>query len=100
MFTLSNKQKQIEIMTTLVLTALEADTLQEIIDNSDICVIEKSNFSNVGVKDLAKLTSIDIKKMRGVVSSLIQKGMVYIEDLDGDGTELVYLENEFFYLSE
>lgn len=87
-------------MKTLKLTALETNTVKEIIDNSDICTVEGSNFSNVGVKDLAKLTSIDIKQMRGVVSSLIKKGMVYIEDVDGDGTELVYLENDFLYLSE
>jgi hypothetical protein len=87
-------------MQTLRLTALEADTLQEIIDNSDVCVVEQSNFSNVGVKDLANLTSISIKQMRGVVSSLIKKGFVYLDDVDGDGTELVYLDNDYLYLAE
>ena len=87
-------------MQTLKLTALEADTLQEVIDNSDVCAVEQSNYSNVGVKDLANLTSISIKQMRGVVSSLIKKGFVYLDDVDGDGTELVYLDNDYLYLSE
>jgi hypothetical protein len=37
--------------------------------------------------------------MRGVVGSLIKKGIIYIADFDDDGTEIIYLSNEYFYLS-
>tara|TARA_R110000822_G_scaffold145919_11_gene284867 strand:- start:377 stop:631 length:255 start_codon:yes stop_codon:yes gene_type:complete len=83
-------------MTTLVLTELEQITLEQIVDNTDIS--EGSIFSNVDLKSLSEWTSIETKKLRGVISSLIKKGLVYLDDVDGDGTELVYLEDEFFYL--
>tara|TARA_R110000751_G_C13457285_1_gene444926 strand:- start:168 stop:440 length:273 start_codon:yes stop_codon:yes gene_type:complete len=86
-------------MKNLNLTQLETTTLTELINNIDIDITEDSIFSCVDVNDLSKFTGIEIKKMRGVVGSLIKKDIVYIEDVDGDGTELVYLENDYFYLS-
>lgn len=79
------------------LTQLETTTVKELIKNLDIN--GDSIFSNVETNDLSEFTGIEINKMRGVVGSLIKKGIVYIEDFDGDGTELLYIENEYFYLA-
>ncbi len=67
--------------------------------NVDIDINEDSIFSSVETEDLSNFTGIEIKKMRGVVGSLIKKGIVYLEDYDDDGTEIIYLDNEYFYLS-
>ena len=83
-------------MKTIKVTELEQVTLFAILDNTDIS--GDSIFSNVDLKSLSKWTSIETKKLRGVISSLIKKGFVYLDDVDGDGTELVYLENEYFFL--
>ena len=86
-------------MKNLNLTQLETTTLTELINNIDIDITEDSIFSCVDANDLSKFTGIVINKMRGVVGSLIKKGIVYLVDEDGDGTEIVYLENDYFYLS-
>lgn len=86
-------------MKNLNLTQLETTTLTELINNIDIDITEDSIFSCVDANDLSKFTGIAINKMRGVVGSLIKKGIVYLVDEDGDGTEIVYLENDYFYLS-
>lgn len=39
-------------------------------------------FSVVSVTDLAKKYEFDIKQLRGVVSSLIKKGIVYVHEYD------------------
>ena len=83
-------------MKTIKVTELEQIALFEIIDNTDIS--GDSIFSNVDLKSLSEWTSIETKKLRGVISSLIKKGFVYLDDVDGDGTELVYLEKEYFFL--
>jgi|SaaInl85LU_5_DNA_1037374.scaffolds.fasta_scaffold08476_11 hypothetical protein len=83
-------------MKTIKVTELEQVTLFAILDNTDIS--GDSIFSNVDLKSLSKWTSIETKKLRGVISSLIKKGFVYLDDVDGDGTELVYLEKEYFFL--
>lgn len=36
------------------------------------------------VKDVAKVTGLDSKSIRGVISSLIQKGLVYIDEYDAN----------------
>ncbi len=86
-------------MKNLNLTQLETITLTELIKNVDIDINEDSIFSSVETEDLSQFTGIEIKKMRGVVGSLIKKGIVYLEDYDDDGIEIVYLDNEYFYLS-
>jgi DNA replication protein DnaD len=86
-------------MKNLNLTQLETVTVSELIKNVDIDINEDSIFSSIETEDLSNFTGIEIKKMRGVVGSLIKKGIVYIEDFDDDGTEIIYLDNEYFYLS-
>lgn len=85
-------------MENLNLTELENQTLTELFKYIDIN--EYQNFSNAGVEDLSQFTGIEIKKMRGVLASLIKKGIVSIEDFDGDGTELVYLNDEYMHLTK
>ncbi len=86
-------------MKNLNLTQLETVTLSELIKNVDIDINEDSIFSGVQTEHLSIFTGIEIKKMRGVVGSLIKKGIIYIADFDYDGTEIIYLSNEYFYLS-
>jgi len=86
-------------MKNLNLTQLETVTLSELIKNVDIDINEDSIFSGVQTEHLSIFTGIEIKKMRGVVGSLIKKGIIYIADFDDDGTEIIYLSNEYFYLS-
>ena len=59
-------------------------------------------YSDVDPEELSKHTQIPIKKLRGVISSLAQKRLIYVEDVRGWGLpmdSIVYptLMTYFFY---
>ena len=68
------------------LTVSEADTLKALINS----MYAEYNFSDVTVGDLAQITGTPTKILRGVVSSLIKKGLVEKFENEG-GYVILYL---------
>lgn len=85
-------------MENLKLTQLEEKALNELVKHLDVDSACESQFSGANVEDLSKHTNIEMSKMRGVVSSLIQKDIVYIEDFDCDGSEMLYINDKLLKL--
>ena len=75
------------------LTAMEAEVMDSLISQ----LYAEAGFSDVDAKDLSKDTGIPTSKIRGVLSSLVQKGYVWIDD-PGCGYQLVYLATEKYHL--
>tara|TARA_R110002020_G_scaffold75424_1_gene191994 strand:- start:157 stop:426 length:270 start_codon:yes stop_codon:yes gene_type:complete len=79
------------------LTQLEEKTVNELVKYLEVYFDENGKtdgyWSSAEVKDLSQDTGIPMSKMRGVISSLIQKDIVYIEDYDCDGTETIYIKD-------
>ena len=81
----------------LNLTDMESKALQALIDG----LYAEPGFSDVDANDISKMTKIDISKIRGVISSLVKKGIVYVdtsEVMPGSGTYLIELNSEYWYL--
>jgi len=77
----------------LGLTEMEQDAMQALILN----LTEEPSYTSVNVEDLSGATGIDTKKMRGVLASLVKKGIIYI-DKGGSELELINLNKDFWYL--
>ena len=75
------------------LTVLEKQTLQAIIDG----LYAEPGFSDIDVNDLVRPVGKSSKVLRGVLSSLIKKGYIYIDDPD-TGYQLIYLSESKYYL--
>lgn len=75
------------------LTAMETQVMESLIS----LLYAEAFFSDVDAKDLSQDTGIPTSKIRGVLSSLVQKGYVYIDD-PGAGFQIVYLCKNKFYL--
>jgi len=58
------------------LTELEKQVLQCIAD----CMYAEWGFSDIGATDVARETGIETKVVRGVISSLVKKKLVQVED--------------------
>jgi hypothetical protein len=85
------------------LTPMEEKTLGAIIDG----LYAEPGFSDIDANDVSKETEIPTRKLRGVLSSLIQKGYIHIVPTDpwqGFGSrkmpvyEIIYLNEEKYYL--
>ena len=77
------------------LTELESRTLQGLIPE----LYAEPHFSDVDVNDLSRITKIPTRSLRGVLSSLIKKGYIYIDDYYGAGNnQLIYLIIDKWYL--
>ena len=89
-------------MKKLNLTQLEEKTVNELVKHLDVYLDENGKedgyWSSASVENLSEYTNIQMTKMRGVISSLIQKDIVYIEDYDCDGTETVYIKENLLNL--
>ena len=75
------------------LTVLEKQTLQAIIDG----LYAEPGFSDIDVNDLVRPVGKSSRVLRGVLSSLIKKGYIYIDDPDA-GYQLIYLSESKYYL--
>jgi hypothetical protein len=58
------------------LTALESKALQSIAN----LMYAELGFSDIGATDVSEETGIEMNSLRGVISSLVQKGYISIED--------------------
>lgn len=81
------------------LTQLEKQVLQTIADN----MYAEWGFSDVGATEIAQDTKIEIKVLRGVLSSLVKKSLIEVEDRSDHGgyvandpswEPIIYLKNE------
>ena len=77
------------------LTTLEDKLLTSFINCLDK---HEPTFSNVYVEDLPEISGIPMKSLRGVLSSLIHKGIIVTMSF-GEGDEgVAYLNEEYFHL--
>jgi hypothetical protein len=77
------------------LTVLEKTTLQAIIDR----LYAEPGFSDIDVNDLVKPTGNSTKTLRGVLSSLIKKDYIQIDNYCGNGEyQIIYLNESKYYL--
>lgn len=55
----------------------------------------EKGFSDVSTKDLAQAAEISTKSIRGVIGSLVKKGVLWVDD--SCGVEIVYLQEQHWY---
>ena len=80
-------------MENLNLTPLETQTLESLIS----LLYAEAGFSDVDAKDISDDTGIPMRSIRGVLSSLVQKRIISIDE-NGAGFQLIYLNPDFWYL--
>ena len=76
------------------LTALEQSTLQSLIRG----LYAEPGFSDVDAHDLSRATGIATRSLRGVLSSLVQKGYISIDEANDAGYVIIYLNESKYYL--
>ncbi len=83
---------------TLQLTKMENEVLTTLIDN----LYAEPGFSDIDANDLSKKTNIPMKSIRGVISSLVKKEIVSLEEHDNAFSDkqyiIIYLNEAFYYL--
>ena len=77
----------------LNLTELESLTLTAFIGG----LYAEPGFSDVDVNDLSKELEISTKVLRGVLGSLVKKGIVSIEE-NGGGYDIIHMNEKYWYL--
>ena len=80
-------------MNELNLTELESKTLTAFIRG----LYAEPGFSDVDVNDLSSVLGIPTKVLRGVLGSLVKKGIVSIEE-NGGGYDIIYMKEKYWYL--
>ena len=82
----------------LQLTDLETQVLENLINN----LYAEPGFSDVDAKDISSSTGIPMKSIRGVISSLVKKGIVHLEETDNmwasEQFVIIYLHDSHWYL--
>jgi hypothetical protein len=82
----------------LSLTKLETTVLETLIDG----LYAEPGFSDVDAHDIAKATKISTKSIRGVLSSLVKKGIIWLDETCSYGAEkqyvIIYLSRDYWYL--
>ena len=64
----------------------------------------EAGFSDISYKEIEGDTGIDSRRLRGVLSSLIKKGLIWIDDREDEGFlnrpdyHIIYLSNTLWYL--
>lgn len=77
----------------LNLTELESKTLTTFIGG----LYAEPGFSDVDVSDLSSELEISTKVLRGVLGSLVKKGIVSIEN-NGGGYDIIHMREKYWYL--
>jgi hypothetical protein len=80
----------------LSLTAMETQVMESLIVN----LYAEPGFSDVDAKDLSRSTKIPTRSIRGVLSSLVKKGLITIDNSCSSNRayELIYLNPGYWYL--
>jgi Fic family protein len=76
------------------LTAMEQSVLKAFINN----LYAETGFSDIDAKDLSIWTGISTRSIRGVLSSLVQKGYLDIDEANDAGYVIIYLKESKYYL--
>jgi predicted transcriptional regulator len=77
----------------LDLTELESLTLTAFIGG----LYAEPGFSDVDVNDLSSELEISTKVLRGVLGSLVKKGIISIEE-NGGGYDIIHMREKYWYL--
>jgi DNA-binding MarR family transcriptional regulator len=77
----------------LSLTPLETQVLECFINN----LYAEPGFSDVDANDISKQTKIPTTSIRGVLSSLVKKGIIQLDENDSKYV-IIYLNEQFWYL--
>jgi predicted transcriptional regulator len=77
----------------LNLTELESLTLTAFIGG----LYAEPGFSDVDVNDLSSELEISTKVLRGVLGSLVKKGIVSVDE-NGGGYDIIYMREKYWYL--
>jgi len=81
--------------TAATFTALEQKTVSAFV----ACLYAEPGFSDVNAPDLVVETGIPMAQMRGVLSSLTQKGVLDVdEEFQHGGYGIIYLRQKFYFL--
>lgn len=79
-------------------TDLEKQVVESLVSQ----LYAEPGFSDVDAKDIARDINVDIKSVRGAVSSLVKKGVVTICETDNWGVleqfQIIYLNESHYYL--
>lgn len=82
----------------LNLTDLQAEVMEALINE----LYAEPGFSDVDVHDIAKEIGKSTKIIRGVLSSLVKRGIISVERTETFGApkqyEIIYLNKEYWYL--
>jgi hypothetical protein len=82
----------------LSLTNLENTVLETLINN----LYAEPGFSDVDAHDIARETGISTKSIRGALSSLVKKGIVFLDETETYGAPqqyvIIYLSSDYWYL--
>ena len=78
----------------LNLTPQENQVLEALIRN----LYAEAGFSDIDAHDLSRVTNIPTRSIRGTLSSLVKKGIVFIEATDSGEYQIVYLHDDYYYL--
>ena len=75
-----------------MLTELEQKVMDCLLGKLDA----EPGFSDVGSSEIADATEIKMKALRGVLSSLIKKGMIFVDE--SSDLSIVHLDKKFYHL--
>jgi hypothetical protein len=77
------------------LTELESKTLTTFIGG----LYAEPGFSDVDVNDLSSILGISTKVLRGVLGSLVKKGIVFVDENSGGcGYDVIHMREKYWYL--
>jgi predicted transcriptional regulator len=79
--------------TTTQFTELEKKVLDAYIP----MLYAEAGFSDVDAHDLSKETGITMRSIRGVIGSLVQKGVIWTDENDSHYV-IIYLSQDFYHL--
>jgi sugar-specific transcriptional regulator TrmB len=84
-----------ENINKLVLTSLELKVLTSLIH----MLYAEAGFTDVDANDLSRESGIPIKQIRGVISSLVKKNIIFVDESDGPTKYwLIHLRREYWNL--
>jgi len=84
-----------EVIEKEMLTILEKMALQALIKG----LYAEPGFSDVGAADIASAMYTTTKRVRGVLSSLVKKGYIQLDDSCSNGEfQIIYLNESKYYL--
>jgi hypothetical protein len=76
------------------LTAHEQKVLTEFIGN----LYAEAGYSDIDAQDLSSWTGIGTRSIRGVISSLVKKGYIWVDEANDGGYVIIYLLEGKYYL--